>query len=175
MSTSPLAISRVQRKVLGLKFGMTDRAVAPLEQPDTLAPAGSVPLFWTTPQQTAMPGAGAGAINILNQTVPSGQLAEVRLLALVFLGGNQFDMSGNIIWRFLVNGAPLKGLGTQVSQIGSFQQPQPVWVSFTENDQVTVTVEVPAAANPIPVGLTACRMIGWTVAIREDKPSGGVQ
>ena len=70
-------------------------------------------------------------------------------------------MTGNVIWRFFVNGAPLKGLGAQISTIGTFQTPDEVVIWLTENDQFQVTVEVPNG-QPVVPGNTAYRIIGWT-------------
>lgn len=166
-------MAALQRYILQNKTTQAAASVRPMVQPDAQAPAGSVPLLITTGSQIQVPAPGAAAVTILSRTVPAGQRDEIRQLALVFLGGNFFDMSGNIIWRFLVNGAPLKGLGTQIASIGTFATPAPVWFSLTENDQFVVTVEVPAAANPIPNGPTACRIGGWTVPMVTK--GGGVQ
>lgn len=124
-------------------------------------PVNARPLVLTSTQQFNYPAPGAAALTIFQYQVPPGQLARVLEHALVHIGGNPPDMVGNVIWRFLVNGAPLKGLGAQIAQIGNFQTPDRVVLWLTENDVLQVTVEVLAAAPP-QAGSTAYRINGFT-------------
>lgn len=128
------------------------------------APPGASPLVYTSTQQFPFPPPGAAPVTIFSYQVPPGQIARIFEHALVTLGGGIVDMTGNVIWRFLVNGWPLKGLGTQLSQIGTFSTPDKVVIWLQENDLFQVTVEVPATA-PIQNGNTAYRINGWTTSV----------
>jgi hypothetical protein len=146
----------LQRKA-NLQAAAADSSLPVTDTP----PVSSRPLILTSSAPTNYPAAGAAAVVIFSYQVPRGQRARISQLALVALNGGQVDMQGNIIWRFTVNGAPLKGLGTQLSQIGTFSTPNPVTFWLTENDLFQITVEV-AAGAPIQAGQTAARIAGWT-------------
>jgi hypothetical protein len=159
----PLAASVNDYQALVLQQKATSLAGAVSSPPTATEqpPVNARPLVLTSTQQFNYPAPGAAALTIFSYKVPPGQMTRVFEHSLVHIGGNPPDMIGNVIWRFLVNGAPLKGLGAQIAQIGNFQTPDRVVLWFTENDLYTVTVElIPAAPNQ--VGLTAYRINGWT-------------
>src|SRR5579884_210512 len=129
-------------------------------------PQDALQFVETSPAQVPYPAAGAAAVTVISYTVPRGQRAVVTYMAIVHIGGNNPDMSGNVIWRVLINGAPHKGMGNMLAQIGSFTFPNKVRIDLGENDQLTITAEVPAAAPAPPVNMnTAARIHGWTQSI----------
>jgi len=115
------------------------------------------------------PGVGAAAVTVLSMTIEQGLAAVVNFLAIQHFGGGFVDGSGNVIWRVLINGGAMKGLHALTSQIGTFAQPNPIYIPLIENDVLQVTAEVPAgAANPPPPGTTtAARFHGWTYPIQK--------
>ena len=156
--TSP---NQYQQIVLSQKADMLESAVSAQPPATDAPPVDARPLVLTSAQLTAYPNPGAAPVTIFSYQVPPGQRARIKRHALVNLAGGQIDMTGNVIWRFFVNGAPLKGLGAQISTIGTFQTPDEVVIWLTENDQFQVTVEVPNG-QPVVPGNTAYRIIGWT-------------
>jgi hypothetical protein len=124
-------------------------------------PAGAAP-FVQGPVLTVYPLPGAAAVSLFDYIVPPGQRTRIFEHALQHVGGNPPELSGTgVIWRFLVDGWPLKGLGAQTAQIGTFATPDRVVIWLKENQHFQVTVEVPAGANPQP-GSCGYRANGWT-------------
>lgn len=159
-------LTRLQKAVLDDKKRFLDSDQSDLK--DLIgdqAPQTAAPLVRTSTQNFPYPAPGAAAQTIFSYQVPPGQRARIFEHALVHAGGAPPDMTGNVIWRFLVNGWPLKGLGSQIAQIGSFQTPDRVVIWLTENDLFQVTVETPAAGQQ-QNGATAYRIAGWTAPIR---------
>ncbi len=103
------------------------------------------------------PAPGAARIVIIAYTVPPGMNCIFDYLAIVHNGGQemQFNGSGNIIWRVLINGGAVKGMHALNSEVGSWAQPNPVLIPLAENDVIQITVEVPAGQAAIPVGMTS--------------------
>ena len=114
---------------------------------------------------TPYPNPGAGAVVINSYQVPTGQRARIVTHALQHAGGNPPEISNSgVLWRFLVNGAPLKGLGAVTSQIGAFATPVQTVIWLTENDLFQVTVELPAA-SPGQSGSSGYFASGWTAPL----------
>jgi hypothetical protein len=155
------SVNPFQAQVLQWKAATLAGAVSAPPPATDKPPVNTRPLVLTSTQQFNYPGPGLPAITIFSYQVPPGQLARIFRHALVHIGGNPPDMIGNVTWRFLVNGAPVKGLGAQIAQIGNFQTPDEVVLWLTENDLFTVTVEV-AGLAPAQAGVTAYRINGWT-------------
>src|SRR5258708_6094966 len=57
------------------------------------------------------PLAGAGPAVIVQYVVPKGLLFVNERLAVIHYGGNPPDGTGQVIWRVVINGAAVKGLG----------------------------------------------------------------
>lgn len=126
-------------------------------------PADSHPFVNSSAAAVQYPAPGAAAVAILAYTVPYGQVAVIRLLAIVAIGGGFIDASGGVIWRCLLNGQGIDGLENITAQIGSLQSPVPVQLVLQENDIFTVTAEVPAGQDPLPpTATTTARIFGWT-------------
>lgn len=124
-------------------------------------PADSLPFIVTPNPFVAYPAVGAQPIVIIQYVVPPGMMGVITKLAVVHVGGNPPDGTGNVIWSVLVNGGGIDGLGNLTSQVGTYAQPNDFVFRVIENDVVQVTVEV--VANPMPVGATtAARFHGWT-------------
>lgn len=102
---------------------------------------------------TAYNAPGAGPATVLTWTVPAGFVALIRQMSIVHVGGGFQDGSGNIIWRVFKNGAPYRGLNNLLAQYGALQTPRDLYPSLLamENDVLTITATVPAAA-PAPPG-----------------------
>lgn len=142
-------------------------------------PPGDSRPFITTPNPfVAYPLPGAGPIDVITKTIETGLMAVINRLAVVHVGGNPPDGTGNVIWRVLVNGAGIDGLGELTSEVGTYAQPNDFVFMVIENDIVKVTVEVPAAQPAMPAGTTtAARFHGWTYPLAQatKRPaSGGV-
>lgn len=108
----------------------------------------------------AYPAPGAAAVDILSFTVPPGWHGRIAKLAVVHVGGNFIDGSGNVIWRVKVNGAGVQGMENLQSEVGTYAQPADIYLPIFEGDLVEVTVEIPAA-QPAINGTTAARLVGW--------------
>lgn len=135
--------------------------------------ADSRPFLFTTPYGTSVvgqaapyPAAGSGPSVILSYTVPPALIAVIKKLAIVHIGGNPPDFQGNVIWQVTVNGAGIKGLNQQLSQIGTLAAPADEQIVAIENDIVQVLVTVPAGQVP-PNGTTAASFTGWTYPLVE--------
>lgn len=126
-------------------------------------PADSRPFVVTPNPFPAYPAPGAGPITVIQYVVQQGLMAVINRLAVVHVGGNPPDGTGNVVWRVLINGAGIDGLNNLTSQVGSYAMPNDFVFMAIENDIVKVTVEVPAGQAPMPVGATtAARFHGWT-------------
>ena len=122
----------------------------------------------------AYPAPGVGPSVVVTYSVPCGLVAVIDRLAVIHYGGNPPDGTGNVIWRVLINGAGVKGLGAMQFQFGSMSSPNKLTLLAYENDIVTVTVEVPNAQPPMPGGSTTqARLRGFTYPIT--KATGGGQ
>ncbi len=110
----------------------------------------------------AYPAPGAAAIDVLALTIPAGLNAIIRQLAIVHVGGNFVDGSGNIVWRVKVNRAGLRGYSDIQGQVGQMNMPVETYIPLVEGDVIEVTAEVPAAQPAMPAGTTtAARLVGW--------------
>lgn len=140
------------------------------------APDNAFPLH-LNPNITSYPAPGAPPVVIQNYQVPPAQRARIYAHGLQHNGSNPPELSlSGVIWRFLVNGYPLKGLGTVTAQIGSFETPAPTVIWLTENDVFQVTVELPAASAG-QEGSTGYMAEGWWAPLTSSTPasSGGAQ
>lgn len=141
-------------------------------------PADSRPFVVTPNPFPVYPAVGAGPLVVIKYVVQPGLMAVINKLAVVHVGGNPPDGTGNVVWRVLINGAGIDGLNNLTSQVGTYAQPNDFVFMAIENDIVTVTVEVPAGQPPMPAGTTtAARFHGWTyplVQATKVSPSGGV-
>ncbi len=110
----------------------------------------------------AYPLPGAGPIDVLSFTVPTGSDGVIKKLAIVHIGGGVIDGTGNVVWRVLVNGAAVRGYQDATSQVGAYSQPLDTFIPVYENDLVQITAEVPAGQPAMPVGdTTAARAMGY--------------
>jgi hypothetical protein len=122
-------------------------------------PADSLPFIVSDAVEYPAPAANPAVV--ISYTVPQGQMAVINKLAVVHVGGNPPDFSGNVIWSVLINGAGIDGLGAIESQVGTLANPNDFVFVAIENDIVQVIVEV--VTNPMPVGQTTAALFhGWT-------------
>ncbi|HKW76184.1 MAG TPA: hypothetical protein VJN64_11720 [Terriglobales bacterium] len=155
-----------QQLILNSKLAQVDAIPAQPALGSDTPPPNAVQFILTTQVAVPYPAAGAAAATLLSYTVPRGQGARVQYLAIEHIGGGQIDMSGNVIWRVLINGYPHKGMGAMQAQVGSFTFPNKVVIELTEADTLSITAEVPAAAPAPPVGMSsAARIHGWTFTV----------
>lgn len=110
------------------------------------------------------PGAAAAVVNSIQ--VPSGHGGVIRKIAVINQGGAYNEGSGQVIWRVLLNGAGVKGLENENSEIGQLTAPADTFIVLEDGDILQVTVEVPlllpgGGANQSPAGTTAARLVGW--------------
>jgi hypothetical protein len=170
----PGSLNPYQRQVLDSKRKSLDNISATYRdvQGDQ-APSSASPLV-LGPTLTVYPAPGAAAVQIFSYQVPAGQRARIFEHALQHVGGNPPEQSGSgVIWRFKVNGWPLKGLGAQTAQIGAFTTPDRVVIWLKENDLFTVTVEIPNGGGA-QAGSCGYRVVGWTAPLLA-LPTGGKQ
>ena len=135
-------------------------------------PADALPFIVTPNPFPNYPAPGADPIVVIQYIVPQGQLGVITKLAVVHVGGNPPDGTGNVIWSVLINGGGVDGLGDLTSQVGTYAQPNDFVIQVIENDIVQVTVEV--INNPMPVGAaTAARFHGWTYPLVQATNTSG--
>jgi hypothetical protein len=114
------------------------------------------------------PAPGASAVIVLTLTVPKSKFMVINKLAIVHIGGNPPDFTGQVIWRVLKNGGGLRGLATLTAQVGTFANPKSVMINGIENDTFVVTAEVPSAWAAMPGGTTtAASFDGFTYPLSE--------
>ena len=137
-------------------------------------PSDSRPFIVTPNPFPAYPLPGAMPVVVITYKVQQGLLAVITKLAVVHVGGNPPDGTGQVIWRVLQNGAGIRGLNNLTSEVGTYAQPNDGFsIVGVENDVFQVTVELPATLNgapnaPMPIGATtAARFQGWTYPLSE--------
>ncbi len=131
-------------------------------------PGDSRPFVVTPNPFPVYPAPGMLPLVVIQYVVPNGLIAVVNKLAVVHIGGNPPDGTGQVIWRVLQNGAGITGLNNLTSQVGTYANPNDFVIVAWENDILQVTVELPAASVAMPVGsTTAARFHGWTYPISE--------
>ena len=116
--------------------------------------------------QIAYPALNANAVILCSYTVPPGMSGALKKLAIVHNGAaNSFvDNSGTAAWHMTLNGASVPGYETILSQLGSFEIPNDVYVFLQENDTLAIWVQGPvytAGAPAPPVGYPAALMAGY--------------
>ena len=131
-------------------------------------PADADTFYVSSVPAAAYPQPGQSAVVVLSYTVPRSKLAVIQRLAVIHVGGNPPDFTGQVIWRVLKNGGGLRGLAGVTAQVGTQSNPLPVTLIGVENDTFTVTAEVPAAWGPMPAGATtAALLVGFTYPLSE--------
>jgi hypothetical protein len=116
-----------------------------------------------TPQPLpAYPAAGAAAKTILSYQVPASMSGSMTSICIVHIGasGSFTDGSGVVVWRVLLNGAPVKGLENIYVQIGSQTQLATMYLLLHENDLLTITAQIPTGQTA-PVGNPFSRIAGY--------------
>lgn len=154
------------QKVFAQQQATTVDNAPPYLHPDLtffLPPADSKPFIVTPTLFVAYPAVGATA-TIITYIPPSGQIAVINKLAIVHVGGNPPDGTGNIVWSVQVNGAGIQGLSQLTSQVGTYANPNDVEILIIEGDTLTITVTT--VANQ-PNATTAARISGWNYPISE--------
>lgn len=162
-TTPATAPNPYQAQVLTAKLAALNNAQSPnLDMIGDEAPYGAAPLV-LGPTLSPYPAPGGNPVTIFSYQVPPGQRARIFDHALQHVGGNPPEISiSGVFWSFTVNGAPLKGLGTQFAQIGAFATPARVVILLTENDLFTVTVN---PGNVFQAGQSGYRIAGWTAPL----------
>ena len=139
-------------------------------------PSDSLPFIITPNPFPAYPAPGAAAVIVISYTVPAGLMAVINALAVVHVGGNPPDGTGQVVWNVLLNGAGINGLNQLTSQVGTYAQPNKFVIRAIENDIVQVTVQVPAGQPAMPVGTrTASRFHGWTYPLVQATQVSSIQ
>jgi hypothetical protein len=123
-------------------------------------PADSQPfILRSNPPFPNYPAPAAAASVILAITPNAGMLMVIQKLAVVHIGGGFVDGSGNIVWRVLQNGAPVKGLGNLQAQVGTLAQPNDLVLLAMPGDILQITVEVPAGQAAMPGGTSTAAAV----------------
>jgi hypothetical protein len=131
-------------------------------------PADADPFYWTSLPAAQYPQPGNSAVTVLSYTVPRSKLMVIQALAIVHVGGNPPDYTGQVIWRVLRNRGGLRGLSNLTAQVGTQANPLPMVIIGVENDVFTVTAEVPAAWAAMPAGATTAALFkGFTYPLSE--------
>jgi len=135
--------------------------------------ADSRPFIYTTPFGTPFaggaapyPAAGAGPEVILQYTVPTGFIAVIKKLAIVHIGGNPPDFTGNVVWQVAVDFAGVRGLNQLLSQVGTLAAPADEQIVVIENSIVQVLVTIPTG-KVSPNATTAASIGGWIYPLVE--------
>jgi hypothetical protein len=156
------AAARVKLALAGAPF--LNRDISLFNAPADSKPFVVTPTGGTIAQPfVAYPAPGAGPSVVIQRVVPKGLMDVITKIAIVHVGGNPPDGTGNVVWRLLINGAGVDGLNNLNSQLGTYAQPNDFVIMAIENDIVQVTVEVPAGQPAMPAGQsTAARFHGWS-------------
>ena len=144
------------------------RAQSPFLHPDLtfyLPPADSLAFFVNPATFTPYPALAAPPVTILSYTAPQGKLAVINKIAIVNVGGNPPDGTGDVIWSVTINGGGQKGLGQISFQVGTLAAPNDIEILLIENDVCQVNVQVVAGAPP--PGTTTAIFHGWTYPLSE--------
>lgn len=165
-----MPFTQVQKHILHVKAQMVQGA-APWIHPNLTLfdqPADADPFRWTSNPAVPYPLNGQGATIVLSYTVPRSKIAVVRKLAIIHVGGNPPDFTGQVIWRVLKNGGGLRGMNQLTAQVGTFAAPLSVRFLATEYDTITVTAEVPSGFANMPAGTTTVASLdGFTYPLSE--------
>ena|SRR5579872_4791095 len=173
-------ITAHQKIVLDAKRAFLDSLISANKDLNTDQMPASGMSFVIPQSNTPYPAPGAAAVTIGTYRVPPGQRARIAKHALQHVGNNPPELSNSgVIWRFLVNGWPLQGLGAVTTQIAAFATPTDAFILLTENDLLTVTVEIPAGGG-VQEGQSGYFASGWTAPLGGNstttpKTAGGTQ
>jgi hypothetical protein len=179
-SLNSMPFTQVQKLALHVKGQALESAspwIHPSLSSDANAPSDAN-AFTVTPQASGnlgqpfvpYPAPGASAVTVISYTVPRSKMAFIRYLSISHFGGNDPSGSGQVIWRVLVNGGGLRGLNQLTATFGTFAAPKSLTAPIiaTENDTISVTVEVPSTFAPMSGGAgTAATFDGFTMPISE--------
>jgi hypothetical protein len=131
-------------------------------------PADADTFYISSAPAAAYPQPGQSAVTVLTYVVPRSKLAVIQRLAVIHVGGNAPDFTGQVIWRVKKNGGGLRGLAGITAQVGTQSNPLPVTLIGVENDTFTVTAEVPVTWAAMPAGATtAALFVGFTYPLSE--------
>lgn len=102
----------------------------------------------------ATPAAPSAPTVVLSRIVPTGFVMFVKGLSIVFSGGGFNQGSGDIIYTIRINGAPVKGYGNILTDLGTMQpanvQPREVSGIFATSGQLFEILVT--AVNPLGGG-----------------------
>ena len=130
-------------------------------------PEDADPFAWTSNPAPAYPAPGQGSTIVLSYTVPRSKLMVIQKIAIIHVGGNPPDFTGNVIWRVLRNGGG-RGASQSDRTSGHVRGSTVMRLIGIENDTFVVTVELPLAAPAMPVGTsTAAAFYGFTYPLSE--------
>jgi hypothetical protein len=113
--------------------------------------------------QPAYPLYDAAPVILASFQVPAGMSGALTGLVIIHngLAGSFVDNSGDAVWHLTKNGASVPGYENILSQVGSTQNPQGLYLLLQQNDTLQIWVAGPQTDVPAPVGNPFARMIGW--------------
>lgn len=106
-----------------------------------------------------LPGIG-GTATVLSFTVPRGMNGVIKRIANVYLGGGFVSGSGDIVWRILADGRPVRNFSNITSEFGSLESPLVVDDLIVYSNQ-RIEYTVTHVANVALGDLTLCHMSGY--------------
>lgn len=107
----------------------------------------------------ALPTIAAGETTILTFIVPQGFDCIIRRLSHNFTGGGFVQGSGDIIWRILIDNAPVRNFQNMTTEKGSWDQPREIDGIRAYSGQ-TIRYNVVHAANAALAGNVICSLNG---------------
>jgi hypothetical protein len=181
-----MPFTETQKQVLDMRARQVAIAppwLHPALSSDANAPADAAPFSVSTAASGNLaqpfvpyPQPGQGRVTVIQYTIQPSKIGFIRFLAICHFGGNDPSGSGQVIWRVLRNGGGLRGLANLIATFGTYAAPKLLTVPIIgiENDQITVTVEVPLnfpngnAVPPLSAGAgTAATFDGFTYPLSE--------
>jgi len=157
-----------QQQILQLKQQSLDRAKSTIDPEANVQPASARQWQVDSPGGANQPAYPVyflypTAVLLASFQVPSGMSGALTGLVIAHNGaaGSFIDNSGNAVWRLTKNGGSIPGYEQILSQVGSVQDPQGLYVVLQQNDLLQVWVNGPLTDVPAPVGNPFARMIGY--------------
>jgi hypothetical protein len=158
-----------QKEVIEAKFRHIHSLEPSIQSQANVQAAGNKPWQTLSPggqNLISYPALGADAVILCAYYVPPSMSGALTALAIVHNGaaGSFVDNSGLAAWHLTLNGAPVPGYETILSQLGSFENPYGIYLPLQENDIVAIWVQGPVYnnGNPAPpIGTPSALMSGY--------------
>jgi hypothetical protein len=125
--------------------------------PWVIPPAGADPFDATNVVNIGVVGT---TTTILTLVVPYGYDGVIKRFYHTYLGAGLIDGNGDLVWRILADGRPIKNFGNILTQMGNAITPR-----LTDGIRVfagqTITYVVSHAANPLLTDMVTASLAGY--------------